>query len=67
MKNVNYIIGSEKIETTAMMPYSEIACEFLNDLSSRLMKSPVIRQYTDLSALAFWCRKANIQKLKENF
>ena len=31
------------------------------------MKSPIIRTYTDLSALAFWCRKGNIQKLKEKF
>lgn len=67
MKNVNYIIGSENIEIKPMMPYSDMVCEFLNEVSSKLMKSPVIRTYTDLSALAFWCRKGNIQKLKEKF
>lgn len=67
MKNVNYIIGSENIVTKPMMPYSDMVCEFLNEVSSKLMKSPMIRVYTDLSALAFWCRKGNIQKLKENF
>ena len=67
MKNVNYIIGSENIETKPMMPYSDAICEFLNEVSSKLMKSPMIRTYTDLSALAFWCRKGNIQKLKEKF
>lgn len=67
MKNVNYIIGSENIEMKPMMPYSDMVCEFLNEISSNLMKSPMIRTYTDLSALAFWCRKGNIQKLKEQF
>ncbi|MGN0005765.1 MAG: acyl-CoA reductase [Candidatus Gastranaerophilaceae bacterium] len=67
MKNVNYIIGSEDILTKPMAPYSDMVCEFLNEVSSKLMKSPMIRTYTDLSALAFWCRKGNIQKLKEKF
>lgn len=67
MKNVNYIIGSENIEIKPMIPYSDMVCEFLNEISSKLMKSPIIRTYTDLSALAFWSRKGNIQKLKEQF
>ena len=67
MKNVNYIIGSKNIVTKPMMPYSDMVCEFLNEVSSKLMKSPMIRTYTDLSALAFWCRRGNIQKLKEKF
>lgn len=67
MKNVNYIIGSENVEMKPMMPYSDMVCEFLNEISSNLMKSPMIRTYTDLSALAFWYRKGNIQKLKEQF
>ncbi len=67
MKNVNYIIGSENIETKPITPYSDMVCEFLNEISSKLMKSTIIRTYTDLSALAFWCRKGNIQRLKEIF
>lgn len=67
MKNVNYIIGPENIELKPMMPYSAMACDFLNEISSKLIKSPIIRTYTDLSALAFWSRKGNIQKLKEKF
>ncbi len=67
MKNISYIIGSENIDNTPIEPFSNEACEFLNELSDRLMKSPIIREFTDLSALAFWCRKANIQKLKEGY
>ena len=67
MKNINYIIGSESIENMPIEPFSCEACEFLNEISVCLMKSPIIREFTDLSALAFWCRKANIRKLKANY
>lgn len=67
MKDVKYIIGSEEYTILAIKPFSNEVCEFLNEISTVLMKSSIIRDFTDLSALAFWCRKANIQKLKENY
>lgn len=66
MKDVEYIIGSENISRTPLNAYSSEALDFINNLSSRIMKSPLIRAYPDLAALGFWCRKGNIQKLKEN-
>lgn len=67
MKNISYIIGNENIDNAPIEPFSNEVCDFLNELSSQLMKSPIIREFTDLSALAFWCRRANIQKLKANY
>lgn len=67
MKNVNYVTGNENIKSTPLKVYSDEVCKFLNDLSSELLKSPSVRMYPDLSAVAFWCRKANIQKLKTQF
>ena len=67
LKDLDFIIGDENINTTPMQTFCDEACEFLNELSSYLMKSPISREFTDLSALAFWCRKANIQKIKENY
>ena len=64
MKNVNYLIGNENIISKPMKVYSDEACEFLNEVSSEILKSSVSRMYPDLSAVAFWCRKANIQKKK---
>ena len=66
MKNVDFIIGSENIIKTPLNAYSDEALDFIFDLSSKIMKSPLIRVYPDLAALGFWCRKGNIQKLKEN-
>lgn len=67
MKNVRYLCGNENIEKTPLLVYADEVCDFLNELSNVLMKSPELRLYPDLSALAFWCRKANIQKLKAEF
>ena len=67
MKNVNYIIGNENTIDTPLEPFSDCVINFLNDVSSCLLKSSKIREFTDLSAFAFWARKANIQKKKENF
>lgn len=65
MNNVEYLIGREEIETAPMPVYSEDAMSFCTELSKALLSSPISRAYPDLSALAFWCRRANLQKLKE--
>ena len=66
MKNVDFLIGSEDITHNPLNAYSEEAVEFISELSSRIMKSQVIRTYPDVAALGFWTRKGNILKLKEN-
>ncbi len=67
MKNVNFIIGSENIIQTPLSVYNEDVCSFITNVSEKIMTSSLIRQYPDLSALAFWGRKKNIEKLKRDF
>lgn len=67
MKNVNYIIGNSNTLNKPFEPFHKDVCDFLNEISASLLKSGATRKYTDLSALSFWARRANIQKLKENF
>ena len=62
MKDINYLIGNKDICIQPLQVFSDEACGFLQDLSSIILKSPIARQYPDLSAVAFWCRKANINK-----
>lgn len=66
-KNVNYIIGKEQIFVSPLVPYSEIICQFLNELSSSLIKNKQAQEYPDIISFAFWCRKSNISKLKDKF
>lgn len=46
-----------------LRPYSHEAIAFLAELSSRLLANPAIRIYPDLAGFAYWCRKANLQRL----
>jgi len=67
MNKINYICGTKDIIKSPISIFNAEACDFLHELSSTLLKSHESRLYTDLAALAFWCRKANIQKIKSNF
>lgn len=67
MNGVEYVIGTADIVNTPIRVYDDTACTFIAELSAEILKSPLARAYPDLSALAFWGRKANLQKLKETF
>ena len=68
MKNLEILLGNiATLNHTPLPIFDEAACAFLGDFSARLLKSPMARQFTDLSALAFWCRPANIQQLKNRY
>ena len=66
-KEITYLAGSTKITNYAIFPFDGKACDFLNDLSSELRSNKDAAAYSDVMTFAFWCRKANIKKLKEEF
>jgi hypothetical protein len=65
--NVTYLAGNEILETRPFVPYDALLCEFLNDLANELRSSEESSVFADVMAFAFWCRKANISKLKNDF
>lgn len=67
MSEINYICGNKDIIKSPVSIFDTEVCTFLHELSGTLLKSPESRLYPDLAALAFWCRKANIQKIKAEF
>ena len=44
--------------------FSTITCSWLSDLSRFLLKDPKTKKYPDVATFAFFCRKANLSKLK---
>lgn len=58
--DINIIEKGDKSE-----PYSDEVVDFLNELSSVLMKDFESRDYSDVITFAFFCRKANILNLKK--
>ena len=58
--NVRFL---ENISITPLPIFSDQAKEFLSDLSKMLFNREEIRKYEDIAAFAFWCRKANLEKI----
>ncbi|MDR0747541.1 MAG: acyl-CoA reductase [Helicobacteraceae bacterium] len=65
MNDVEYLIGSPPIDTKPSRPFSDEICEFATALCAELMKSA--KEFPDIGAFAFYCRKANVQRLKASF
>ena len=53
------------VNNTPLRVFDDQIVEFLSKMSAELMRSPLIRQYPDLAAFAFYIRLANLLKLKE--
>ena len=64
---ITYLVGNQTPKAIAIEPYSEIVCEYLDELSRTLRSNSMLKNYPDVASLAFWCRKANIMQLKQKF
>jgi len=53
------------IDNRPLRVFDEQVVEFLGELSADLLKSPLVRQYPDLAAFAFYIRRANLLKLRD--
>jgi len=53
------------INNTPLKVFDESVVQLLADISADLLKSPLVRQYPDLAAFAFYVRKANLLKLRD--
>ncbi|MDD3429700.1 MAG: acyl-CoA reductase [Oscillospiraceae bacterium] len=48
-------------------PFDEHVCGFLSAVGQKLLSTPAAKAYPDIITFAFFCRKANLAKLKENY
>ncbi len=48
-------------------PFSEDVLAYLNALSASLLRDPQSRQYPDVITFAFFCRKANLLRIKDEY
>lgn len=67
IENVNFYSKSKKFSTQVDIPFHEDAIEFLDELSTIILKDRIAVKYTDILSLAFWMRKKNIKQLKKSF
>ncbi|HZK61755.1 MAG TPA: acyl-CoA reductase [Anaerovoracaceae bacterium] len=57
----------EMVNLKPLIPFSDEVLEFLNNLSARIMKNKEAKEYPDIITFGFFCRKGNLQKLKQTY
>lgn len=71
-ETVNTVVGSPAFlqlghSVPALPLFDSRAIELLDALSHRLRQLPEAKEYPDIAALAFWCRRGHISKLAEEY
>ena len=66
-ENITYLVGRKTVSASPLVPYDQLICEFLSSLSTELRSHREVSAYPDIMTFAFWCRKANITRLKSDF
>lgn len=68
ISNIEWLVGSEDtLNERPVVPFDEHVIEELDALSKALMMDPASRQYPDVVTFAFFCRRGNLMKLKEQY
>ena len=65
-KNIKFLGGHKKIVKQGLEPFNKVCLVFLSDFSKDFFKSKKTKKYSHLIALAFWCRKKNLEKIKND-
>lgn len=66
---IKYLVGENAfdIERKPLQPFNTMACEFLYRVSKELFNSKEAKLFPDVISFAFWCREANINKIKKTY
>ena len=68
INNIEWLHGSmEALDERPLVPFAEEVIEDLDTLSKALMKDPASRQFPDVVTFAFFCRRWNLMKLREQY
>lgn len=65
--NIKYLVGKGEFKREILDPFNEKIINFFSELSKEIYKNKEIKKYPDLMAFAFFCRKANLVKLRDKF
>ena len=58
---------SDNCSGFARKDFDDNTIDFLDELSKLFMKEPAYRQYPEIYALGFWCRRAHAEKMRSEF
>ncbi len=66
---VEYLVGnpSNILQSRVLHPFNDLTIEFLSELSNTILKSPIAKLYPDVITFGYWCRAANLKKMKASY
>ncbi len=67
MSGFELLCGTEQVKKEPWKPFDEKVCTFLDDWSAALRKDSEAKKYPDVMTFAFWIRRGNIVKRKEDY
>ncbi len=62
-----YLTGMPGVRPKPLHPFDTAVTELLSALSKALMNAPEARRYPDITSLAFFIRRANLERMKEAY
>lgn len=62
---ITFLVGGTDAECRPLLPFDALAVEFLHAVAECLRKDPQVSKYPDVATFAFWCRKGNISRIRE--
>ncbi|MCL1854437.1 MAG: acyl-CoA reductase [Clostridia bacterium] len=70
-KPYELLCGTDDFEQAAglpvLQPFSESVLSFLSSVSTDLLKDQEARVYPDVAAFAYFCRRANLERLRQDY
>ncbi len=66
---VEYLVGdpSNFLQRRVLHPFNALTIEFLSELSNTILKSSIAKLYPDVITFGYWCRSANLKKMKAGY
>lgn len=61
------LCGSNNLEISSDVPFSENSIFFLSELSNLIFKKKNLKNFPEIISFAFWCRKENLIKMKNQY
>ena len=66
-EDLTVLAGTYPPEENTRGIFDDDAVDCLEELSALFMKDPAYRQYPEIYALGFWCRRAHIEKIRNEY
>ena len=72
LEEIDFLIGEfDQVDSLfnqrSLDVFSDVTISFISDISKKILSDPLVRLYPDVATFAFYCRRANLDIIKNNY